>query len=118
MQKRIRQLLKVNYQWLFWSWLLFILIASFLPASEIPEITFLLSPDKIVHFILYAVLVIFMKLAYSKMNLLIIIGFSILLGVSIEIMQPILSDRFFDNYDIVANSIGTFIGIIVLKFIY
>lgn len=102
---------------MFGIWLLLILIASFLPTSEIPEITFLWSPDKIVHFGMYAILVILMRLAFFEMKIYNIIGFCIILGILIEILQPILSDRFFDYYDILANSIGVIIGYILLKFI-
>jgi len=110
---------------LWWlSWLTTIGVLSFMPGDKLPEIKFtLFEIDKIVHFVLYFILVILMSFSFLENNstknepflkrIVLIIATGILIGSFIEIIQgSFIPNRAFDIFDIVANSIGTFIGMI------
>jgi VanZ family protein len=105
-------------------WALTILILSFLPNEKLPEITFLWSPDKLVHFGVYAILAILFAFSISKQRsnslqrYVLIIVICGIFGCLIEIFQPILTNRYFEIYDIVANLIGTIIGTLTSSWIY
>lgn len=106
------------------SWLTTIGVLSFMPGDKLPEIKFtLFEIDKIVHFVLYFILVILMSFSFLENNstknepflkrIVLIIATGILIGSFIEIIQgSFIPNRAFDIFDIVANSIGTFIGMI------
>lgn len=105
-------------------WALTIVVLSFLPNEELPEITFLWSPDKLAHFGVYAILAILFALSISKRwgnsmwkYVLIIIVCGVF-GWMIEIFQPILTNRYFEIYDIVANLLGTVVGALTSSWIY
>jgi len=95
-----------------------------MPGDKLPEIKFtLFEIDKIVHFVLYFILVILMSFSFLENNstknepflkrIVLIIATGILIGSFIEIIQgSFIPNRAFDIFDIVANSIGTFIGMI------
>lgn len=101
---------------------------SFLPGDKLPEIKFtLFEIDKVVHFLLYFTLVILMSFSFlknknennSKKNepflkrIVLIIATGIFIGSFIEVIQGnFIPNRAFDVFDILANSIGTFIGMI------
>lgn len=105
-------------------WALTIIVLSFLPNEELPEITFLWSPDKLAHFGVYAILAILLALSISKrwgnstrkyVLIIIICG---VFGSMIEIFQPILTNRYFEIYDIVANLLGAIVGGLASSWIY
>lgn len=104
-------------KFLFWGWLMTILVLSFLPKSKIPEISLIFSPDKLVHIIMYMALVTLMKVAYPNLKMTWVVGIAVLLGTMIEFLQPIITNRNFETYDIIANAVGAIVGIVILKFI-
>jgi len=96
------------------------------PPSSIPKLAFTYT-DKIAHFGVYFVLAILMILeghrnkGTEKVKILqqkkmfynyIIVG--VLFGIFIEIVQGFFPYRSFDLNDIVANSIGTICGVLLL----
>lgn len=111
-------------------WALLIALMSFYPGKDLPHIDFwqLLSFDKFMHMISYALLLFLMMIGAMKQyrfstkrfkigSLVFMICLSY--GVVLETLQPLLvSDRQFDYFDIVANLIGCIIGIFVYNFVY
>ena len=89
-----------------------IIVISFLPLKGPETISHL---DKVVHFLIYFIHA-FSFLQISKRIKTIVI-WGIILGISIEILQPIISTRFFDYFDILANILGSFAGgLLALKY--
>ena len=106
------------------TWLVIILVLSFVHGNRIPEIEFtFFEIDKLVHFIIYFILAILMCFAfYSSKNepfskrIVIIVATGILLGYFIEVIQGnFIKNRFFDVFDILANSSGTILGSLLFK---
>ena len=100
------------------------MVLSFLPGDKFPDITFtLFEIDKIVHFLFYFVLALLMGTAfYYKKNepfikrIVIIVAIGISVGFFIEVIQGnFIKNRFFDFFDILANSIGTLVGFIIIE---
>ncbi len=78
--------------------------------------------DKIVHFIMYFFLQVLCMRHNGILNLknktTLIFGLVIFYGIFLELVQGyFLVDRFFENYDIIANITGAFIGIVFFNFI-
>ncbi len=115
---------KLNFKIITILWVLTILILSFLPSSSIPKVD-IWSPDKIVHVLIYLTLSLFLGIAIyqsrGKINqkafILNIIG-CISFGCGIEIFQPILTDRYYEFYDIIANSAGTIVGSMIVNLLF
>lgn len=104
-------------------WTLFIASSCLLPASAFKSFSFdsLIQVDKLVHLVLYITFVVLWYLAWPswKTNysfILLIIG--ILYGVLIEILQSEMSlGRSYDVADILANTAGAILGVILIPFI-
>ncbi len=101
-------------------WTLIILILSFLPGKDLPEVGFF-QFDKLVHVVFYLLLFAFTLIGWKRQTqftllksispYMIFIWCS-LFGFLIECGQHFLTaDRFFDWYDALANSIGAGIGL-------
>jgi glycopeptide antibiotics resistance protein len=101
-------------------WTLFIASSCLVPASAFRSFSFdsLLGIDKLVHFVLYAVFILLWALATTKMTAtrktyLFIVGVSY--GVLIEVLQSTMSlGRSYDRVDIVANTIGCILGVLLI----
>lgn len=122
--RRTLKLSKLNFKIITILWASIILVLSFLPGSSFPEVEFW-SPDKIVHVFIYLVLCTFLGIAIFQtqgkisqrafiLNIIVCISF----GCGIEIFQPILTDRYYEFYDIVANSVGTIIGSMIVNLLF
>ncbi len=88
------------------TYVCFILVASL---TNIPEIELgkIIHRDKIIHFMLYFILVgWFVQLYKNKGTRALILVSAITLGMVIEYLQGMTSYRSFDWYDGVANSLG------------
>ncbi len=95
---------------------------SLMPGSGVPKVAFK-HLDKLVHFALYFLLSISYGLVFCQMfkatnfkkwlyPFLMALCFSILM----EFCQEIFTNtRYFDVFDILANGIGSFFGILILK---
>lgn len=91
-------------------WAFFIFILSVIPGKDLPESN-VIGIDKVVHFIFYFVLCfLYTAIFNSKQTIRVIslIAFvCIAFGFLIECIQGLfLQDRFFDLYDVLANSTG------------
>ena len=103
-------------------WALFILTICAIPGDKIPQLSFLewLKPDKIVHFLVFAVLCILLLRSFleakalhlSQKNAVILsISICIVYGALVEFLQyAVFINRSGDVRDAIANSIGAFIG--------
>tara|TARA_B100001057_G_scaffold498002_1_gene603732 strand:+ start:1958 stop:2206 length:249 start_codon:yes stop_codon:yes gene_type:complete len=75
--------------------------------------------DKLIHLIMYFILILLwgINLISFKFSLFKILFLTIIFGLLIEILQYLLPfGRYFDLGDIIANSVGAIIGIIILLF--
>ncbi|QLG87553.1 VanZ family protein [Chitinibacter bivalviorum] len=88
-------------------WICAIWIGSLIPLSAPP----VSHGDKFEHFIGYAVLAVLGFLNWPRLFYVWLAAS--LMGVSVEIAQSFTSWRSFDLYDMLANSIGACIGLIV-----
>lgn len=101
-------------------WLLFILVVLFMPTSSIeqPKLASFPGGDKIVHFILFAVLTFLVamalkerKIRYTPMLLLLVLSS---FGLTTELVQIFLEERNGDVWDWIADTAG--VGCILLIF--
>lgn len=75
--------------------------------------------DKLIHLIMYFILILLwgINLISFKFSLFKILFLTIIFGLLIETLQYLLPfGRYFDLGDIIANSVGAIIGIIILLF--
>jgi len=107
-------------------WGLFILLVDLIPASPIKnqEKTWLIGPDKIIHFIQHFVLsslIFFGYLRYStsqRIRIFWSIVIPLLFGVMIELIQEFFVPyRSFNLKDILANALGTLLFVLCIKII-
>lgn len=103
-----------------------LLVLSLTPGDRLPKIEFtLFEIDKVIHFLFYFILALLMGFGfYSKKNepfikrIVVIIATGISTGSIIEVIQGnFIKNRFFDVFDIIANSIGTIIGFLLIEII-
>ena len=108
------------------AWTLLILLVCLIPGDNLPNSSFLSfkGADKLIHFTLYLVLLIvvgkglvnYFNPSYSS-NRIIVIAFlyCLFLGIGIEFIQSVfVADRLGDVFDVLANAIGSSIGILIL----
>jgi VanZ family protein len=111
--------LKLHIPWVIWLCLISFL--SLTPGDKLPDITFdLFRIDTVAHILMYLCLVFLMLLGFfhqsNELNRFWVVGivvYVMLVGLLIEVAQgSMVSNRFFGWDDIVANSVGTFIGLL------
>ncbi len=73
--------------------------------------------DKQNHFIAFFVLTLLLGLAYSQLTAIKKFGLLVLMGFQIEITQYFIPGRFFSLFDIVADSIGIVISMVVWRMV-
>jgi len=110
-----------------WACVIFMLIL--MPGNNMPDtnIWSFLTFDKFAHFFVFAVLVFLLVIGFTKQHtyiwlkfnavksaLAISIGYSLLL----ETGQSLVPDRTFDLVDMLANTIGCFLGSLLFYFVY
>jgi len=102
-----------------WGWALLILTLCAIPGNRIPSPGFEMRIDLYVHFGLYLILAFLVYRGWHKNRrkrmpvgtLLAFVALFIGYGVAIEYCQHYLfQNRFFDEYDIIANIIGSGTG--------
>lgn len=84
--------------------------------------------DKAVHFTFYSVMVVLGYMAIRNKTdqlekrsklLWYIVLFAVIYGIIIEVLQHVLTtDRHGDPFDALANSIGAFVGMFVIRFLF
>lgn len=105
-------------------WSVIIIILSLMPNPEIKAISWSdgFQVDKIAHIVLYAIYsfligrYLLSNSGNERRKILLTLGISVTFGVLMEILQYYLSpSRFFDILDIIANIIGSIVGLLILK---
>jgi len=107
------------------------LIILFLSASsgiKVPEaLSDIVGTDKLGHLVIYAVFSILMFFGIAKKqrkmpgntNALLVVGLCSAYGVMMELMQfTFFTGRYFEVLDIIANIIGSFIGLFIAKYFF
>lgn len=101
------------------AWLLLMCILFVIPGSALPEQNWFadIQLDKWVHIGLFSVLVFLWASAFDlglPSNSWIVIAIAILYGIAVEFVQKTwIPNRSFDLYDVVADAIGSVVGLIV-----
>lgn len=100
-------------------WAILILVLCLMPGRDLPSVT-IFEFDKIVHFGIYVVLAFAMYYGWEKQNsflflhrntLIKILIITSIYGFAVEVMQELFTtDRQFDIFDALANSIGAVAG--------
>ena len=120
----------IRYNVFTFGWLLIVLLLTLTPGESMPRgglWTNLLSFDKIAHFFVFCILVFLMIIGFSKqytfeklrLNAVTYsVVFGILYGLLIEIIQYFIPGRAIEPLDILANTIGCFIGLGIFYLIY
>ncbi len=111
------------------SWALLIFALTLMPGRYIPPVNIwdLANIDKVVHLVLFFVLMILTTCGFARQyrfhqlrlhSIVTAFCLCITYGLLLEIIQgTILTDRHFDLFDAMANSIGCVLGIIIFKFV-
>lgn len=111
-------------------WAILILAFSSIPNSELPDFSLwrIFSGDKLIHVFLYGVLsflltgssvkqYIYRRIRYNAM--LFAFTTSVCFGVLLEVYQElVLTDRYGDWADAVANGVGAFLGILLFRALF
>ena len=106
-----------TYRILLILYMALILTLSSLPAQTLPK-TWLLNWDKLIHLIEYFILGILAMKSVKKVNLntvILVIIFGILFGSIDEFLQSFISGRFSSALDVLADTIGTAIGALLVS---
>jgi VanZ family protein len=103
---------KKTYTMLTFLWAFFILILCIIPGRDLPQSS-ILQIDKIFHFLFYFILAFLYLSIFDKpnfKNIALVIFICIAYGFVIECIQELfLADRFFDKFDVLANSTGAIV---------
>lgn len=103
------------------GWLLMVVVLLVLPGSALPSETWLsrIQPDKVVHVVLFAILVwVFCRALYENtpsanltFTFIIITVIAILFGLVMEFVQKnFVPNRSFDEGDVIADAVGAVAG--------
>ncbi len=110
----------IKHYWKSILWVTGILYASFTPSSSIDErLYFFKHQDKIIHIGMYFVLSflvasdIFTSAQLQTRTYIILFALIVIFSGCIEILQPIIANRSNEIADVVANGIGTFLGLLI-----
>mgnify|MGYP000085340646 CR=1 FL=1 len=82
----------------------------------LPQVVSFSQSDKFAHFVAYLVLMLWFVQIYSlgSIHLLLFVGF-VSMGIVLEILQGISHQRSFEYTDMLANSSGVLLGLILAK---
>ena len=106
---------KLRKVWLFTGWLLVALVAyvSLIPALPPIDIT---AADKVAHVFAYATLTLwFLQLYPADRRAMLVIGFILMMGIALELLQGLTTSRSFEYADIAANTGGVVLGWLLTK---
>ena len=109
------KLFKISFnKWPAILWAIFVLCLSIIPGPKFPSSFSIPHLDKIVHFTFYSVMTILFVNGWNKSKKrkdFWVIGLVIYYGFTIELVQHFLIiQRYFDLWDVLANSVGAVIG--------
>jgi len=72
--------------------------------------------DKANHFIAFFTLYVLLSFAYKDFSIFLKIVLLVVFGLQIEIVQSFIDGRYFSLLDVVADSIGIFLGVLACRF--
>ncbi|MDR0385588.1 MAG: VanZ family protein [Prevotellaceae bacterium] len=114
----------LKYQWRAILWIIVIVVACLTPGDKIPEVLFFAKIphfDKIAHFMMYFIFTLFLMSGFSRqygrastkayVSSLI---YAFILGMIIEFIQEKV-ERSFDIYDMIANTSGIIVSLLLFK---
>ena len=110
-------------------WALIILLLILMPGNNMPDTNIwnILTFDKFAHLFVFAVLVFLLIIGYTKQYTYTWLKFnavksSLITGVGysfvLEVSQALVPERTFDLTDMLANTIGCFLGSLLFYFVY
>lgn len=110
-------MLRFYYYWLAIGWLMVVSICYVSLTPSPPEIDIGFKHlDKIEHLSAYFILMFWFSLLYEiKSHRLIFVLFFVVMGVGIEILQGLGGVRYFEYYDMLANSLGVALAWLITK---
>lgn len=111
------------------AWALLILFLTLMPGKNMPDtgIWNFLTFDKFAHFFCFSVLVFLLIIGLTKQHTYMLLRFravkySLMIGIGygflVESIQAFVPDRTFELGDLLANTIGCFLGVGVFYLIY
>lgn len=107
---KINPVLKYKQHWLIvgYSLIAYVLYSSLTASPITMDVAFF---DKYAHIFGYFVLMgWFMQIYHARKNVYICAAFFIIMGISLEFIQGMTSYRFFDVYDMLANTTGVLLA--------
>ncbi len=117
----------LRHNWLGIGWALFILVLCALPGGQFEKSTYVFA-DKVIHTFLYAVLFLLLSTGFIKQStfqwlrtypLQKVFAISTVYGLVIEVLQGLIfSSRSIEGLDVIANMIGSFIGLVIFFLVY
>lgn len=111
-------------------WMLLVLLLTLTPGDNMPQTNLwanLLSFDTVAHFGVFAIMVFLMIISLKKQYtyhflrkkaVIVSLSVSVLYGVLIELLQQAIPGRHFELFDILANSLGCFVGLGLFYLVY
>jgi VanZ family protein len=102
-------------------WAVIILILSTMPSQQLPQIKWLMTPDKFGHAFVYGVLAIGLYQSFSGAQKKAVYAglWATGYGITMELVQyGFFPGRYFELWDIVANISGVFAALLIWKYIY
>lgn len=106
-------------------WLVAILVASFMPSQHLsPQLMLFPHQDKVIHFAMYFGLAFLFlydtKKSQNLSNVFIIVSIVCITCLSglVEYLQPILSNRSKDGFDLFANGTGAIVAGSIIKLFF
>ena len=102
-------------------YLLFVMALSLLPPQDLPKIPLFKGADKLVHFTMYLIFSVLgcwaLKAEENRYGIWLIVPLTVGWGILMEFIQlELRMGRSFSWYDIVANTTGVAVGIIIYVF--
>jgi VanZ family protein len=111
------------------GWALLILVLTLTPGNSMPDLSIwdLLSFDRFAHLFVFAILVMFMTIGFTKQYSFLFLRFnaaklsflfSFAYSLIIELLQGLVPGRYAELNDVIANSAGCLTGSLVFYLIY
>ena len=120
----------IRYNVFTFCWMILVLLLTLTPGDNMPETNLwsdLFRFDTVAHFGVFGVMVFLMIVGLSKQYtyhflrkkaVVVSVAVSILYGVIIELLQFTIPGRSFEWFDILANSLGCFVGLGLFYLVY
>lgn len=114
----------LRFNWFPVCWAIAILIICLMPGKDLPPVH-IFQFDKLIHLLIYSILAYTMHsgwrrqtqfLSLHRFTLLKILLLTSAYGFIVEVLQDsVTSDRQFDLYDALANTLGSFWGVVLAR---